>query len=302
MKDFFSSFKTLSFWKEILVVIAGTFVAAVAVEYFIIPSKLILGSVAGLSIVLSTILEGMGIAFKASTLILLINAFLIVLAIVFLGKEVGAKTVVASLLIGPFIDLLDRIYPYTRMIQPGFSSVMGDPVVDLLAFVLLIGASQAILFRINASTGGLDIVAMIMSKYLHWDMGPSVTVSGIIVCLMGAFIHPVNMVILGVIGTWMNGVVVDYFTASLNRRKRVCIISPEYDRIRQYIIGDLQRGCSLFTLKGGYSGEEGVEVQALLTNSEFAKLMEFIRKNDINAFATAGNCSEVYGRWRGHKK
>lgn len=302
MKVFFSSFKTLSFWKEILVVIAGTFVAAVAVEYFIIPSKLILGSVAGLSIVLSTILEGMGIAFKASTLILLINAFLIVLAIVFLGKEVGAKTVVASLLIGPFIDLLDRIYPYTRMIQPGFSSVMGDPVVDLLAFVLLIGASQAILFRINASTGGLDIVAMIMSKYLHWDMGPSVTVSGIIVCLMGAFIHPVNMVILGVIGTWMNGVVVDYFTASLNRRKRVCIISPEYDRIRQYIIGDLQRGCSLFTLKGGYSGEEGVEVQALLTNSEFAKLMEFIRKNDINAFATAGNCSEVYGRWRGHKK
>lgn len=302
MKDFFSSFKTLSFWKEILVVIAGTFVAAVAVEYFIIPSKLILGSVAGLSIVLSTILEGMGIAFKASTLILLINAFLIVLAIVFLGKEVGAKTVVASLLIGPFIDLLDRTYPYTRMIQPGFSSVMGDPVVDLLAFVLLIGASQAILFRINASTGGLDIVAMIISKYLHWDMGPSVTVSGIIVCLMGAFIHPVNMVILGVIGTWMNGVVVDYFTASLNRRKRVCIISPEYDRIRQYIIGDLQRGCSLFTLKGGYSGEEGVEVQALLTNSEFAKLMEFIRKNDINAFATAGNCSEVYGRWRGHKK
>lgn len=124
MKDFFSSFKTLSFWKEILVVIAGTFVAAVAVEYFIIPSKLILGSVAGLSIVLSTILEGMGIAFKASTLILLINAFLIVLAIVFLGKEVGAKTVVASLLIGPFIDLLDRTYPYTRMIQPGFSSVM----------------------------------------------------------------------------------------------------------------------------------------------------------------------------------
>lgn len=301
MKDLLSDFKKLSFWKEILVVIAGTFVASIALYYFIMPSKLILGSVTGLAIVLSTLLEGAGVILKTSTIILILNALLIVLALVFLGKEVGIKTVVASLLLGPFIDFLDHVYPYTRMVQPGNTSVMGDPLLDLLAFILLIGASQAILFRINASTGGIDIVAMIMNKYLHWEMGTSVTVAGMLVCLLGGFIHPANMVIIGIIGTWMNGVVVDYFTASLNRRKRVCVISPDHEKIRDFIIHDLRRGCSLYSVKGGYTDEEGVEVQALLTNSEFAKLMEYIRKNNIHAFATAGNCSEIYGLWRGHK-
>ena len=141
-----------------------------------------------------------------------------------------------------------------------------------------------------------------MKKYLHCEIGTAVTVSGMAVCLSAFFVHPFHMVAIGIIGTWFNGIVVDYFTASLNKRKRVCIISPEYDRIRRYIVDDLYRGCSLYSQKGGFTGRENVEIQAILSQGEFASLMEFIRDNDIKAFITAGNCSEVYGLWRGGKQ
>lgn len=297
MKETYAFLKTKRFWTEMVMMVFGLIVGAAAVNYFLIPSKLVIGSISGLAIVLAPLLEPLGIVIKVSTLVLIMNALLLVLAFIFLGAEVGIKTVIASLLLGPFMDLLQMICPYENLIEAGSTSVMGDPIFDLLGFVILLGASQAFLFRINASTGGLDIVALIMKKCLSWEIGTSVTVSGFVVCLCAVFIHPIRFVIIGLIGTWMNGVIVDYFTASLNKRKRVCIISSEYERIRKYIINDLCRGCSLYGVTGGYTGDAGVEIQAILTQTEFASVMEFIRKNEIHAFITAGSCSEVYGLW-----
>ena len=110
-------------------------------------------------------------------------------------------------------------------------------------------------------------------------------------------INDARLVIIGLIGTWINGLVVDYFTASLNKRKKVCIISPEHERIRQYIINDLSRGVTLYDVQGGYSGEKKVELVALLSTDEFSDLMKYINDNEVNAFITAGNVSEVYGLW-----
>ena len=302
MKEKIAFLKSAKFWKEIIILLFGILVGAAAVYYFLIPGNLILGSISGLAMVICSALEGIGVSIKVSMMVLALNAILLVLAYVFLGPEVGFKTVIASLVLGPFMDLWAWICPYENLMQPGMTSVMGSTVFDLLAFILLLGASQAILFRINASTGGLDIVALIMKKYLHCEIGTAVTVSGMAVCLSAFFVHPFHMVAIGIIGTWFNGIVVDYFTASLNKRKRVCIISPEYDRIRRYIVDDLYRGCSLYSQKGGFTGRENVEIQAILSQGEFASLMEFIRDNDIKAFITAGNCSEVYGLWRGGKQ
>ena len=302
MKEKIAFLKSAKFWKEIIILLFGILVGAAAVYYFLIPGNLILGSISGLAMVICSALEGIGVSIKVSMMVLALNSILLVLAYVFLGPEVGFKTVIASLVLGPFMDLWAWICPYECLMQPGMTSVMGSTVFDLLAFILLLGASQAILFRINASTGGLDIVALIMKKYLHCEIGTAVTVSGMAVCLSAFFVHPFHMVAIGIIGTWFNGIVVDYFTASLNKRKRVCIISPEYDRIRRYIVDDLYRGCSLYSQKGGFTGRENVEIQAILSQGEFASLMEFIRDNDIKAFITAGNCSEVYGLWRGGKQ
>ena len=302
MKEQFAFLLQKKFWIEIVALVAALLVGAAAVYYFLIPGNLILGSISGLAMVICSLLESAGIAMKVSVMVLILNAFLLILAYVFLGPEVGLKTIIASLLLGPFMDLWAWICPYDRLIEPGLTSVMGDPIFDLLGFVLLLGASQAFLFRINASTGGLDIVAMIMKKYLHWDIGTSVTVSGVIVCLSSFLVNPFRLVVIGLIGTWFNGIVVDYFTVSLNKRKRVCIISNEYEKIRQYIISTLCRGCSMYEVKGGFKETPGVEIQTILTQGEFASLMEFVRKEDIHAFITAGNCSEIYGLWRPNRK
>ncbi len=295
--------KTWKFWKELIIMTLGMMVGAAAIYYFLVPSKLIIGTISGLSIVISTVLANIGVTVKVSAVIVIINAILLILAYFLIGKEFGMKTVYTALILGPLMDLWDVICPYTRFLtEPGQTSVMGDIWFDLLCFVLLLSASQAILFRINASTGGLDILAKIVNKYFHFDIGASVSIAGAVICMSAFAINPFRMVVIGLIGTWINGLVIDYFTAALNKRKRVCVISKEPERIRDFIVHRLVRGCSLYEVKGGYTGERMQEVQALLTQNEFSSLMEFIKDNDIHAFITAGNVSEVYGRWLSHRE
>ena len=301
MKKILETLKTWKFWKELIIMTLGMMVGAAAVNYFLVPSKIIIGSISGLSIVISAVLEGIGIGIKVSTVIVIINAILLVLAYLLIGPEFGLKTVYTALILGPMMDLWEKIYPVANFLtEPGQTSVMNDPWFDLLCFVLLLSISQSILFNINASTGGLDILAKIVNKYFHLDIGTSVSVAGIIICCTAFAINPFRMVVIGILGTFINGLCIDYFTASINKRKRVCIISSEHERIREFIIDKLQRGCSLYEVTGGYSGEKGMEIQALLTQDEFANLLAFMKDNDIKAFTTAGNVSEIYGLWHQH--
>ncbi len=296
------SIRTLKFWKEMLVISIAMFIAAAAVYYFLLPSKLVVGSISGLSIVISGVLAEMGVIVKVSNVVLIINAVLLVVAYILIGPEFGVKTAYAALVLGPMMNIWEGICPYEHLMEPGAASMMGNLWFDLLTFVLVLSASQALLFRINASTGGLDIIAKIVNKYLHFDMGMSVTVAGVVICCTAFLINPFRLVIIGLIGTWINGLIVNYFMASLSRRKRVCIISREHERIRKYIIEDIMRGCSLYEVTGGYTGDKYIEIQTLLNQNEFAELMEFIRDNDIKAFTTAGNVSEVYGLWSDRKR
>jgi len=300
MKDLLRPLGTFKFWKELVIMTAAMFIAAAAVYYFLMPSNLVIGSITGLSMVLSQVFNLVGIPMKVSWMVTAINAILLVLAWFLIGKEFGAKTVYTALILGPMLDLWEKILPYEKLVEPGQTTVMGDIWFDLICFVLILSISQTILFHINASTGGLDILAKIVNKYLHFDIGTSVTVAGALICCTAFAVNPFRMVVIGLIGTWINGIALDYFTAGLNRRKRVCIISKEYQQIRDYIIKDLARGCSLYEVTGGYSGEKSMEIQVLLTQDEFAKLMEYLKVNDLHSFITAGNVSEVYGLW--HEK
>ncbi|MBQ7272530.1 MAG: YitT family protein [Bacteroidales bacterium] len=300
MKNILEILKTWKFWKELFIMTAGMTIAAAAVYYFLMPSKLVVGSITGLSIVIGKLLNIAGIGIKVSQVIVIINAILLVLAWILIGKEFGAKTVYTALILGPLVDFWEKVLPIDRLLEPGQMSLMNDPWFDLICFVLILSASQTILFHINASTGGLDILAKIVNKYLHIEIGTSVSVAGAIICCTAFAINPFRLVVIGLIGTWINGLALDYFTAGLNRRKRVCIISSQYERLRKYIIEDLERGCSLYNVTGGYNGHQNVEIQALLTQDEFAHLMDYMKSNDIHGFITAGNVSEIYGDW--HKK
>ena len=331
------------FWVELIGMTIGMLVGAAAVYYFLLPSHIIVGSISGLSLVINTVVGGN--ADTLSYIVMAINAFLLILAFLLIGNEFGAKTVYTAMILGPFIQVWDRIYPYTNFthrilanpdpelldqLQVGQSvldihgnpylldhaghvleqvkdTVMsaglgtGDVWFDLLCFVVCLSICQAFEFRMNASTGGLDILAKIINKFLHFDIGASVSIGGAIICLSAFAINDFRMVMIGLIGTWINGLVVDYFTTSLNKRKRVCIISPQYELIRAYIVEKLVRGCSLYEVTGGYSGEKQVEVQTLLSTDEYAALCKFLNENDIKVFMTAGNCSELSGQWFVHR-
>ena len=304
MKDILRYLATWKFWKELIIMTLGMAIAAAAVYYFMMPSKLVLGSISGLSIVITNVLNMVGIPVKMSWIVTTINAILLILAWLLIGKEFGAKTVYTAMILGPLLEFWEKVCPYERLIEAGQTSVMGDPLVDLICFVLIVSISQTILFSINASTGGLDILAKIVNKYLHFDIGVSVTVAGALICCSAFAINPFRMVVLGLIGTWMNGLALDYFMASVNKRKRICIVSERNEEIRAYIIDTLERGCTLYDVHGGFSGAPHVEIQALLTQDEFSRVMNFVKKNDIQAFITAGNVSEIYGMWNKakHKK
>lgn len=292
--------KTRKFWIELFIMTVGMMVTACAVYYFLVPSKLIIGTISGLSIVISGVSESLfGVALSVSTVILVINALLLVLAYFLIGKEFGIKTVYTALILGPLMRVLETYFPYENFIQPDaqIPSVMGDIWFDLVCFVLLLSAAQTVLFKINASTGGLDILAKIVNKYLHFDIGASVSVAGAIICCTAFAINPFHMVVIGLIGTWINGLVVDFFTAGLNSKKRVCIISSQHERLKDFIVHDLVRGVTLYEVTGGYSNEKKVEIETLLNKDEFTRLMKLINDESIDAFVTAGNVSEVYGFW-----
>ena len=304
MKDILRYLGTWKFWKELIIMTVGMTIAAAAVYYFMMPGKLVLGSISGLSIVIANVLGLAGITVKVSWVVTAINAILLLLAWLLIDSEFGAKTVYTAMILGPLLDFWAWVCPYEKLIEPGLNSVMGDPLLDLIVFVLVVSISQTILFSINASTGGLDLLAKIVNKYLHFDIGVSVTVAGAIICCTAFAINPFRMVVIGLVGTWMNGLALDYFMASVNRRKRICIVSDQSEQIRSYIVDTLSRGCTIYDVRGGYKGDPHTEIQSLLTTDEFSSVMNYIKAHDIKAFITAGNVSEVYGLWnhRKHKK
>ena len=340
--EFWHALGTKKFWKEFIVMNIGISIGAAAVYYFLMPSHLIIGTISGLSIVINTLIGGNADTFSYLVMginaVLLIMAFLLIgnefgVKTVYTAMILGPLTQLCDKLY-PYVNLTHKVVdnpevlaqlqagiavsdangnPYLlsrtgEVLEQVKDSVMssglgmGDVWFDLVCFVLLLSICQTILFRVNASSGGLDILAKIINKYMHFDIGMSVSIGGALICCTAFLINDFRMVVIGLIGTWINGVVVNYFTASLDRRKRVCIISREHQRIREYIVNDLVRGCSLYTVEGGYTGEESKEIQSLLTQEEFASLMAYIRDNHIKAFITASNCSEIYGLWLKHRK
>jgi uncharacterized membrane-anchored protein YitT (DUF2179 family) len=271
------------FIKDLPILTLGMFIGALSVHFFLIPSKLIVGSITGLSIVINLLTS-----ISLPVLIFIINAFLLILSYFLIGKEFGIKTVYSALILSPMLAILEKLCPINQ-------SLMQDQWLDLLCFVLILSFAQTILFRRNASTGGLDIIAKIVNKYCHVDLGTSVSIAGAIICCTAIFVYDIRTVIVGLIGTYLNGLILEHFMVGFNSRKRICVISKDYQLIRKFIIEDMHRGATLYPIKGGLESENKFEIESLMTRNEFSYLMEYIKKEQIDAFITAGTVSEIYG-------
>ena len=267
--------------KDFAVITFGAALAAAAIFFFMLPSNVAVGSASALAMVLSNF-----IPLPVSALNLAINVILLIIGFILIGSEFGAKTVYTSIMVPAFMGVFEWIFP-------NFQSLTGDPFLDVLCYILVVGMAMAILFSRNASSGGLDIVAKIINKYLKIDLGKAVSVSGIAVALTSAFCYDTKIVVLSVLGTYFGGIVVDHFIFGLNIKRRVCVISPKLDEIVGFILHDPHSGATLNEIIGAYDNTPRKEVITIVDKHEYRKLMDFVRKIDPKAFVTVYSVNEM---------
>ena len=269
--------KTIDF----IIITLGALLVSAAIFFFMLPSNVAVGSGSALAMVLSNF-----IPLPISVISLAINVIMLILGFVCIGNEFGAKTIYTSIMVPTFLGVFELIFPK-------FQSFTYDPLLDVLCYILVVGMAMAILFSRNASSGGLDIVAKIMNKFLKMDIGRAVSISGIAVALTSAFCYDTKTVVLSVLATYFGGIIVDHFIFGLNIKRRVCIISPKLDEIVNYILHDLHSGASLNEIIGAYDNTPRKEVITIVDKHEYRKLMDFVRKTDPKAFVTVYSVNEV---------
>ncbi len=268
-------------FREYLIITLGTAIIASAVYFFMMPSHLSVGSISGLAIVLSNF-----IPLPVSMIALAFNAALLVVGFIFLGRDFGAKTVYTSILLPLFLRVLEVAFPNAQ-------SFSGDALLDTVCYVFVVSIGQAILFVRNASSGGLDIVAKMMNKYLRIELGKAVSLSGMLVALSSGLIYDGKTVILSVLGTYLCGIVLDNFLFGMNIKKRVCIISPKLEEIKNFILTNLHSGATIYEAIGAYNGERRQEIITIVDKNEYAQLMRFLSQTDPTAFITVYTVSEI---------
>ena len=267
--------------KEFLVISGGTLIVAAAVYFFMLPSHVSVGSGAALAMIISNY-----VPLPVSTITLMLNIVLLVIGFILVGPEFGAKTVYCAILMPVYMGIFEQIFP-------NFQSITQDPLLDVLCYTLVVGVGLAILFTYNASSGGLDIVAKIMNKYLRIELGRAMSISGMIVALASALCYDAKIVVLSVLGTYFGGIVVDHFIFGIDIKRRVCIISPKADEIVHYILYDLHSGASLNQTIGAYDNKVHKEIITIVDKQEYKALMDYVRKVDPKAFVTVYSVSEI---------
>lgn len=267
--------------KEFAMIMLGLAIVAAAVFFFMLPSHVSVGSAAALAMILSNY-----IPLPVSAITLLMNIFLLILGFLFIGPEFGGKTVFCAVLMPAMLWVFEMLFP-------GFQSLTQDPVLDVVCYILTVSVGLAILFSHNASSGGLDIVAKLMNKYLRMDLGQAMSLSGMLVALASALCYDKKTVVISVLGTYFGGILTDHFIFGMNIKRKVCIISPKVDEIVNFILYDLHSGCSLYDVVGAYDKTTRREIIVIVDKQEYRLLMDYMKKTDPKAFMTVYSVNEI---------
>lgn len=260
--------------KETSVLTVAVAIIAAAVYFFLVPSHASVSSISGLGIVLSNF-----IPLPLSAITMILNVVLLIIGFFTCGREFGVKTVYTSVMLPLFLGVFERIFP-------DFGSMTNSQELDVLCYILVVSVGLSILFNRNASSGGLDIVAKIMNKYLHMDLGKAMSLSGMCVALSAALVYDKKTVVLSVLGTYFNGLVLDHFIFDHNIKRRVCIITKKEEELRQFIIHDLHSGATIYESIGAYNLEKRNEIITIVDKGEYQKLMNYMNREDPKAFIT----------------
>jgi len=267
--------------KEFCVITIGTVIIAAAVYFFMLPSHVTVGSASALALVISNF-----VPLPVSAITFILNAVLLIIGFLLLGSEFGVKTVYASILLPAVMRVFEILFP-------DFQSITQEAFLDVLGYILTVGIGLALLFSCNASSGGLDIVAKLMNKYLRMDLGQAMSLSGMLVALSSALCYDKKTVVLSVMGTYLGGLVVDHFIFGLNIKRRVCIVSEKHEQITDFILHELHSGASLYDMIGAYDKVVRREINAIVDNQEYKRLMDYAKKVDPKAFITVYSVNEI---------
>ena len=267
--------------KETGILTVAVAIIAAAVYFFLVPSHASVSSISGLGIVLSNF-----IPLPLSVITMILNVVLLLIGFATCGKEFGVKTVYTSVMLPVFLGLFEMLFP-------NFGSMTDSQELDVLCYILVVSVGLSILFNRNASSGGLDIVAKIMNKYLHMELGKAMSLSGMCVALSAALVYDKKTVVLSILGTYFNGIILDHFIFDNNIKRRVCIITKKEEELRQFITRDLHSGATIYEATGAYNFEKHNEIITIVDKSEYQKLMKFINELDPKAFITVYNVSSM---------
>lgn len=267
--------------QDMAVITFATFIVAVAVYFFMMPNNLAIASIAGLAVVLQKF-----IPLSVATISLIFNVGLLIIGFIFVGREFGGKTVYTSVILPIFVGIFEKLFPK-------YNGLTGDPFLDMICYIFIVSIGLSLLFNHNASSGGLDIIVKILNKYLHIDKGKAMSIAGMLVSLSAVFAYDTKTVVLSVLGTYLNGIILDYFLFGTNIKKKVCILSRKNEEIKKYILKNMHSGATLYKVIGAYNNEEHEEVVAIVNKREYGVLMQFIRRTDPDAFVTVSTINEV---------
>lgn len=257
-------------------------IIASAVFFFLIPSHAAVSSISGAAMVLSNV-----IPLPISTLTMILNVGLLLAGFLTCGNEFGIKTVYTSILLPVFLGVLERVFPH-------FTSLTQSAELDVICYILVVSVGLSILFTRNASSGGLDIVAKILNKYLRIDLGRAMSISGMCIALSSALVYDSKTVVLSVLGTYFNGIVLDHFIFGRDVKRRVCIITKEIDKLRTFILEELHSGATEYEAIGSYTQEQRRELVTIVDKQEYQRLMKYIRELDSRAFIAIYTVSDMH--------
>ncbi|QCX34441.1 YitT family protein [Caloramator sp. E03] len=271
-------------FKEYILITFGIILVAIGIYYFLVPNNLAAGGVSGLAIVINNFVP----AIPVGLLMLVMNIILFIVAFIFIGANFGAKTIYSSLGLSGIIWFLEKFYPIKN-------PVTDDIFLNLIFGILIGGVGMGIVFNQNASTGGTDIIAKIINKFFHVNIGKALLMSDFLITLMAGYAFGIKVAMYALLGVIINGFVIDEVIQGISICKQVMIISSKGEEIKNYIMNELGRGVTLYEAKGGYTKEKKEVIMTIVSRREFIKIREFIMDVDKRAFISVNNVHEVLG-------
>lgn len=269
--------------KEYGIITFGLFLIVIAFEFFFFPNNIACGGVSGLALVIHDLL-----GIETGIIMIVFNVILFILAFVFIGGSFGVKSIYAAFGLSFVLSALEK----TMTPIPATENLM---LAAIFGSVLL-AMGTAIMFTQDASTGGTSITAKILNKYWDIDLGKALLISDAIVIILAMYAFGIELGLFGLLSVYLTGTLIDKFLDGFNICKQVIIFTEKEELVVNYIMKDVDRGCTIFQGKGGYSGKDKTMILTILSRKEFIQLKKFMRANDPDAFITVNEATEVLGQ------